>query len=85
MQIDPSHYEIAVEKERATVAARKAELQVRRDDAQRRADLDSLVVRRRDNSRLTQRRPVLTHATIRLATQRVSLAHPCELGGVADL
>jgi len=44
MQIDPSHYQIAVEQAQAAVAARKAELQMRRDDAQRRADLDSLVV-----------------------------------------
>ncbi len=44
MQIDPSHYEIAVEQAQAAVAARKAELQMRRDDAQRRADMDALVV-----------------------------------------
>jgi RND family efflux transporter MFP subunit len=44
MQIDPSHYQIAVEQAEAAVAARKAELQMRRDDANRRADLDSLVV-----------------------------------------
>ncbi|TDN69177.1 HlyD family secretion protein [Paraburkholderia sp. BL10I2N1] len=44
MQIDPSHYQIAVEQAQAAVAARKAELQMRRDDAQRRADMDSLVV-----------------------------------------
>lgn len=44
MQIDPSHYQIAVEQAQAAVAARKAELQARRDDAKRRADMDSLVV-----------------------------------------
>jgi len=44
MQIDPSHYQIAVEQAQAAVAARKAELQMKRDDAQRRADMDSLVV-----------------------------------------
>jgi RND family efflux transporter MFP subunit len=44
MQIDPSHYEIAVEQAQAAVAARKAELQMKRDDARRRADMDSLVV-----------------------------------------
>jgi RND family efflux transporter MFP subunit len=44
MQIDPSHYQIAVEQAQAAVAARKAELQMRRDDAQRRADMDSEVV-----------------------------------------
>ncbi|MEA3090466.1 MAG: hypothetical protein QOJ04_1808 [Caballeronia sp.] len=55
MQIDPSHYQIAVEQAQATVAARKAELQMRRDDAQRRADMDSLVVSKenRDNATLS--------------------------------
>jgi RND family efflux transporter MFP subunit len=46
MQIDPSHYQIAVEQAQANVAARKAELQMRQDDAQRRADMDSEVVSR---------------------------------------
>lgn len=55
MQIDPSHYQIAVEQAQAAVAARKAELQMRRDDAQRRADIDSLVVSKenRDNATLS--------------------------------
>ncbi|WP_028228932.1 efflux RND transporter periplasmic adaptor subunit [Paraburkholderia ferrariae] len=44
MQIDPSHYQIAVEQAQAAVAARKAELTMRLDDAKRRADMDSLVV-----------------------------------------
>ncbi|MFC0400742.1 efflux RND transporter periplasmic adaptor subunit [Paraburkholderia rhizosphaerae] len=44
MQIDPSHYQIAVEQAQAAVAARKAELTMRIDDAKRRADMDSLVV-----------------------------------------
>ena len=44
MQIDPSHFQIAVEQAQAAVAARKAELQMRLDDAQRRRDMDSLVV-----------------------------------------
>jgi RND family efflux transporter MFP subunit len=44
MQIDPSHYQIAVEQAEAAVAARKAELTMRQDDARRRADLDSEVV-----------------------------------------
>ncbi|PTB22122.1 efflux transporter periplasmic adaptor subunit [Trinickia symbiotica] len=44
MRIDPSHYQVAVEQAEAAVAARKAELQMRRAEAQRRADLDSLVV-----------------------------------------
>jgi RND family efflux transporter MFP subunit len=53
MQIDPSHYQIAVEQAQAAVAARKAELQMRRDDAQRRADLDSLVVSKESRENAT--------------------------------
>ena len=44
MQIDPSHYQIAVEQAEAAVAARKAELTMKLDDAKRRADMDSQVV-----------------------------------------
>ncbi|CAG9223561.1 MULTISPECIES: efflux RND transporter periplasmic adaptor subunit [Paraburkholderia] len=53
MQIDPSHYQIAVEQAQAAVAARKAELQMRRDDAQRRADMDSLVVSKESRENAT--------------------------------
>jgi RND family efflux transporter MFP subunit len=53
MQIDPSHYSIAVEQAQAAVAARKAELQMRRDDAQRRADMDSLVVSKENRENAT--------------------------------
>ncbi|HEX7936405.1 MAG TPA: HlyD family secretion protein [Paraburkholderia sp.] len=53
MQIDPSHYEIAVEQAQAAVAARKAELQMKRDDAQRRADMDSLVVSKENRENAT--------------------------------
>jgi multidrug resistance efflux pump len=44
MEIDPSHYKIAVQQAQATVAARNADLRMRRDDAARRADLDNEVV-----------------------------------------
>ncbi|MCG1018129.1 MULTISPECIES: HlyD family secretion protein [Burkholderiaceae] len=44
MRIDPNHYRIAVQQAEALVAARKADLQMRRDDAARRRDLDALVV-----------------------------------------
>ncbi|AQH04144.1 efflux transporter periplasmic adaptor subunit (plasmid) [Burkholderia sp. KK1] len=44
MQIDPSHYRIAVEEAEAKVAASAAELALRRDDAKRRAELDNEVV-----------------------------------------
>ena len=53
MQIDPSHYQIAVEQAQAAVAARKAELQMRRDDAQRRADMDSEVVSKENRENAT--------------------------------
>lgn len=44
MRIDPDHYRIAVQQAEALVAARKADLQMRRDDAARRQDLDAMVV-----------------------------------------
>ena len=52
MEIDPSHYQIAVEQAQANVAARAAELRMRRADAARRADMDSEVVSKeaRENS-----------------------------------
>jgi RND family efflux transporter MFP subunit len=55
MLIDPSHYRIAVAQAEATVAQRKTELRMLRDDAKRRADMDSEVVSRetRDNSART--------------------------------
>ncbi|SMG13113.1 efflux RND transporter periplasmic adaptor subunit [Paraburkholderia susongensis] len=53
MQIDPSHYQIAVEQAQAAVAARKAELQMKRDDAQRRADMDALVVSKESRENAT--------------------------------
>lgn len=53
MEIDPSHYRIAVQQAQATVDERKSELQMRKDDAARRADMDSEVVSRenRDNAK----------------------------------
>jgi RND family efflux transporter MFP subunit len=52
MEIDPSHYRIAVQQAQATVDERKTQLQMRKDDAARRADMDSEVVSRenRDNA-----------------------------------
>jgi RND family efflux transporter MFP subunit len=52
MEIDPSHYKIAVEQAQATVDERKTELQTRKDDAARRADMDNEVVSKenRDNA-----------------------------------
>jgi len=54
MEIDPSHYRIAVEQAEANVAARAAELRMRRADAQRRADMDSLVVSKEARENATQ-------------------------------
>ncbi|WP_153100568.1 efflux RND transporter periplasmic adaptor subunit [Paraburkholderia hayleyella] len=53
MQIDPAHYQIAVAQAEAAVAARAAELQMRRDDARRRADVDSLVVSKESRENAT--------------------------------
>jgi len=46
MQIDPSHYQLALQQAEASVLARKADLDMRRAQARRRADMDSLVVSR---------------------------------------
>jgi RND family efflux transporter MFP subunit len=54
MEIDPSHYRIAVQQAQANVAARQAELRMRRADAARRADMDSLVVSREQRENATQ-------------------------------
>jgi len=82
MEIDPSHYAIAVEQARATVAARNADLRMRRDDAARRADLDNEVVSKesRDNAtqtasgaaaNLQQARAALDAAELNLARTKV--------------
>jgi RND family efflux transporter MFP subunit len=82
MRIDPSHYQLAVEQATAEVAARKAELQMKRDDAQRRTDMDALVVSKesRDNATHTalaaeaayqQALAVLDAARLNLARTRV--------------
>lgn len=46
MQIDPDHYQIAVKQAQATVASRKATWEMRKLNASRRADMDSLVISR---------------------------------------
>ena len=46
MQIDPAHYQLALQQAEATVQGRKADLDMRRAQARRRADMDSLVVSR---------------------------------------
>ena len=54
MEIDPSHYRIAVQQAQANVAARQAELRMRRADAARRADLDSQVVSKEQSENAAQ-------------------------------
>ncbi|WP_414444914.1 efflux RND transporter periplasmic adaptor subunit [Burkholderia sp. 22PA0106] len=54
MQIDPSHYAIAVEQAKAAVAARQSELQMKRADAARRADLDAAVVSKENRENAAQ-------------------------------
>jgi RND family efflux transporter MFP subunit len=82
MEIDPSHYKIAVEQAQATVAARSADLRMRRDDAARRADLDNEVVSKesRDNAsqaaygaaaNLQQAQAALDAAELNLARTKV--------------
>src|SRR5690606_20229517 len=46
IQIDPEHYQLAVEQARAQVASRKATWEMRKVNARRRADLDNLVISR---------------------------------------
>ncbi|WP_394561256.1 efflux RND transporter periplasmic adaptor subunit [Aquipseudomonas alcaligenes] len=46
LRIDPSHYQLAVRQAEAQVAARKAALAMREVNAQRRAEMDDLVVSR---------------------------------------
>lgn len=44
IQVDPAHYQVAVDQARAQVAARKADWSMRRLNAKRRADLDAMVI-----------------------------------------
>ncbi|MBT8764572.1 biotin/lipoyl-binding protein [Metapseudomonas boanensis] len=46
LRIDPSHYQVAVQEAEVLVAARKAALDMRKVNADRRADMDDLVVSR---------------------------------------
>lgn len=46
MQIDPAHYQLALQQADAAVQVRKAELEMHRAQARRRADMDSQVVSR---------------------------------------
>ena len=50
MRIDPEHYQMAVKRAEALVASRKATLEMRQDNAKRRADMSELVVSRESRS-----------------------------------
>lgn len=44
IQVDPAHYQVAVDQAKALVAARKATWEMRKLNARRRADLDAMVI-----------------------------------------
>ncbi|MFC2972075.1 efflux RND transporter periplasmic adaptor subunit [Azotobacter bryophylli] len=77
LRIDPEHYHHAMAEAEALVAARKAELQIRQDDAKRRLDMDSLVVSQEDrinaNHRVTAAMAALHEAEAMLATAKLNL------------
>jgi multidrug resistance efflux pump len=80
MELDPSHYQIAVLQAQAAVAARQAEVRMRRVDAARRADMDNLVVSQesRDNASQTasSAEAMLQQAQAALSAARLNLERP---------
>lgn len=54
MQIDPAHYEIAVQQAKASVSARQADVRMRQSEAARRADMDSLVISKESRENASQ-------------------------------
>ena len=73
LQIDPEHYEIAVHQAEASVAARKATLAMRQQNARRRADIDSLVVSR-ENREDASSAALAAEADLRQAQAQLELA-----------
>lgn len=73
LQIDPEHYEIAVHQAEASVAARKATLAMRQQNARRRADIDSLVVSR-ENREDASAAALAAEADLRLAQAQLESA-----------
>lgn len=77
LRIDPEHYQHALNQAKALVAARKAELQIREDDAKRRRDMDALVVSREDrinsNHRVDMAIASYHEAQAALATAKLNL------------
>jgi RND family efflux transporter MFP subunit len=80
MELDPSHYQIAVQQAQAAVAARQAEVRMRRVDAARRADMDNLVVSQesRDNASQTasSAEAMRQQAQAALSAARLNLERP---------
>jgi len=80
MELDPSHYQIAVQQAQAAVAARQAEVRMRRVDAARRVDMDNLVVSQesRDNASQTasSAEAMLQQAQAALSAARLNLERP---------
>jgi multidrug resistance efflux pump len=80
MELDPSHYQIAVQQAQAAVAARQTEVRMRRVDAARRADMDNLVVSQesRDNASQTasSAEAMLQQAQAALSAARLNLERP---------
>src|SRR5260370_32710778 len=79
-ELDPSHYQIAVKQAQAAVAARQAEVRMRRVDAARRVDMDNLVVSQesRDNASQTasSAEAMLQQAQAALSAARLNLERP---------
>lgn len=65
IQIDPEHYQLAVDQAKALVASRKATREMRKVNAKRRADMDNLVI-----SRKTATTPATSPIPPRLTTSR---------------
>ena len=86
IQIDPAHYQVAVDQAKALVAARKATWQMRQVNARRRADLDNLVISQenRDDARDTAGAALADyqHAQAQLAAAELNLARTRILASV---
>lgn len=87
LQIDHEHYHHALKQAEALVAARKAEWQMRQDDAKRRADMDERVVSResRSNSGLlaASAQAEYNQALVQLETARLNM-HRTEVRAPVD-
>ncbi len=86
IQIDPAHYQVAVDQAKALVAARKATWRMRQVNAKRRADLDDRVISQenRDDARDTAGAALADyqHAQAQLAAAELNLARTRILASV---